>query len=95
MNTYELMVIYSPTLGDSGVKTQIDGLKKKIEALSGKVATEDFWGLKDLAYPMHGLTQAYYTVLTINLDPLKVADISDFLNKQEKIVIRNMLSSVE
>lgn len=95
MNTYELMVIYNPNLGDAGVKSQVDSLKKKIDSLSGKVNSEDFWGLKDLAYPIHGLTQAYYTVLTIDVDPLKVAEVSDFLNKQEKDVIRNMISVVE
>lgn len=95
MNIYELMVIYKPTLGDIGVKTQIETLKKKIDGLSGKVNTEDFWGLKDLAYPMKGLTQAYYIVLNLNMDPLKVADLADFLNKQEETVVRNMISSVE
>lgn len=95
MNTYELMVIYNPNQGDSGVKTQIDALKKKIEGVNGKVNTEDFWGLKDLAYPMTGLTQAYYVVLNIDLEPLKVAEVSDFLNKQEGIVVRNLISSVE
>ena len=95
MNTYELMVIYNPNLGDTGVKAQIDVLKKKIESVNGKVNKEDFWGLKDLAYPMTGLTHAYYVVFTLSLEPLKVAEVSDFLNKQEDIVIRNLISSVE
>jgi small subunit ribosomal protein S6 len=95
MNTYELMVIYNPTLGDAGVKSQIESLKKKIEGFGGKVDTEDFWGLKDLAYPMQGNTQAYYEVVTISLAANKVAELSDFLNKQEDAVVRNMISVVE
>jgi small subunit ribosomal protein S6 len=94
MNSYELMVIYNPTITEAEVKKHIEGVKVKIKDLGGKVKAEDFWGLKDLAYPMKKFTQAYYTVINFEQDGIKVVDLNAYLNRQEKEIIRSLISIV-
>ncbi len=94
MNTYELMIIYSPAHGEAEVKKHFEGVKERVSSLGGKVKSEDFWGLKDLAYMMNKNRQAYYIVASLDLDSLKTASLNDYLNKQEAYVIRNMLTLV-
>lgn len=79
---------------EADVKKHIDSVKAKIKDLGGKVNGEDFWGLKDLAYPMKKFTQAYYEVITMELDGIKVVDLNSFLNRQEKEVVRSLVSLV-
>ncbi len=94
MNSYELMVIYNPTLTEAEVKKHIDLVKAKIKDLGGKVSGEDFWGLKDLAYPMKKFTQAYYTVLNFEQDGIKIVELNAYLNRQEKEIVRSLVSVV-
>lgn len=94
MNTYELMLIFNPQTGESEVKTQLEAVKSKISEFGGTVKNEDFWGLKDLAYVMNKFKQAYYVVLILELDTLKVKDLSDYINRQQTQVIRQMITTV-
>lgn len=92
MNTYELMLIYTPTNGESEVKKHFETLKEKVSGMGGKVKSEDFWGLKDLAYVMNKNKQAYYMIATFDLDGIKIADFNDYLNRQENYIIRSMVT---
>lgn len=95
MNSYELMLIYNPILGEGEVQKHFGTVKEKIESFGGKVVSEDVWGLKDLAYAMNKFKQAYYIVLTFDLDALKVIDLNDYLNKQQTHIIRSMTTLLE
>jgi len=63
MNTYELMVIFTPVLSEEDFKAA----QKKYEALvkdnGGTVTHTNPWGLKSLAYPIAKKTTGLYWVM--------------------------------
>lgn len=94
MNNYELMVAYRPTLKDPEVKSQITALKDKVKSLGGSVVSEDYWGLKDLAYEIKKNTKAIYTILDVELASDKAKELSSFVNADSANVLRNLLTKV-
>ena len=63
MNSYELMVIFTPILSEEEYKTA----QKKYESLvadnGGTVVHTKAWGLKSLAYPINKKTTGLYWVM--------------------------------
>jgi small subunit ribosomal protein S6 len=76
MMKYELMVIVKPFLPEDVRVTLLDGLKKEIVSKKGKVAKEDIWGKRHLAYTIKGHEEGYYVIFEIEVDPKHIDAIS-------------------
>ncbi len=85
------MAIYNSNLKDDEVKKSISTLKDKIKDLKGNLTSEDYWGLKDLAYEIKKATKAYYVVLTIDMDGDSAKELSAWLAGQDS-VLRSLLT---
>jgi small subunit ribosomal protein S6 len=93
MNKYELMVIYNSGLKEDEVKKNISTLKDKIKDLKGNLTSEDYWGLKDLAYEINKATKAYFLVVKAELEPASAKNLSVWISGQASI-LRNLLTKV-
>ena len=88
------MVLYLPDLKGETLKQELKKFKAKVKELGGEVVSEDNIGLKDLAYEMNKQTQANYYVAVISLDPTKVDDINLWLKREDKTVLRFLITKV-
>ena len=94
MNMYELMVMYRSGLKEDEVKKNISELNKKITDLKGKVVSEDYWGLKDLAYEIDKSTKAYYNVSKFEMEPESLKEFTKWITMQEGKVLREMITKL-
>ena len=52
MNQYETLFIVKPDLSDEDIESTLKRLTSRIERTKGKVASNDYWGRRMLAYPV-------------------------------------------
>jgi len=62
-NNYETVIIFTPVLNDEEVKKQIKKYIDLIKEAGGSIVHEDFWGLRQLAYPIQKKTTGIYHIL--------------------------------
>lgn len=82
---YELMVATAVSTETTAKKlfTEIDLTLKNNKASDIK---EDYWGKRELAYPIKSKNSAFYSVFTFTIDASKVKDLTNSLNLNEKIL---------
>ena len=90
MNSYLLTLVIKPDLEDGDRKTLLDSVTKKLVGEDGKVTKEDFWGNKDLAYPIKKQTKGFFAHFEISADPKNAKGLDKTL-KLEEDVLRYLL----
>ncbi|OGE28050.1 30S ribosomal protein S6 [Candidatus Daviesbacteria bacterium RIFCSPHIGHO2_01_FULL_40_11] len=90
MNSYYLTLVLKPDLEEKERKTLLDSIGKKAVGSEGKVEKEDFWGNKDLAYPIKRQTKGYFAHFEISADPKDIKGLDKSL-KVEEDVLRYLL----
>jgi len=63
MNSYELMVIFTPVLSEEDYKATQKKFTELVAANGGTVVNSNPWGLKSLAYPIQKKTTGLYWVM--------------------------------
>jgi len=86
MNSYELMVIYTPVLSNEEFKAAQKSLKAFITSQGGEVVAEDTWGLRSLAYPIAKKTTGLYFIVEYKADPAFNSKLTIQLNRDESIM---------
>lgn len=94
MNSYELMVIFTPVLSNEEFNAATKNLKKFVTDHSGAVVGEDTWGLKSLAYPIAKKTTGLYYIMEFQADPSVNARFTIQMNRDESIM-RFMITSLD
>jgi small subunit ribosomal protein S6 len=86
MNSYELMVIFTPVLSQEEFNAGIKNLKKFITDNGGEIVGEDTWGLKSFAYPIDKKTTGLYYIMEFKVDPAVIAKFTIQMNRDESIM---------
>ena len=61
---YETMFLFAPELAETAVKKEVETLKTRLTKAEGsKITFEDFWGKRDLEYPIKKRTSGFYVVI--------------------------------
>ncbi len=94
MNSYELMVIFTPVLSNDEYKAATKNLKKFITDNEGEVVGEDAWGLKSFAYPIDKKTTGLYYVMEYKAPATLNAKFLVQMSRDES-VMRNMITSLD
>lgn len=68
-------------------------VEKTIEALEGRVLSENKLGMKNFVYPIRKEKSGFYTSLVFEIDPLKVTDLNRKLLLEEE-VLRFLIVSI-
>lgn len=92
-NQYEITYLINPTLSEEergAVETSVDELVVKS---SGNVAASTPTLRKKLAYDIKHNNSAFLRVMSIELDPAKIADIQDFLKREAKVLRFTILAT--
>lgn len=94
MNSYELMVIFTPVLSTEEYKAATKNLKKFISDNEGEVVGEDAWGLRSFAYPISKKTTGLYFVMEYKAAAKLNAKFQIAMNRDES-VMRFMITALD
>ncbi len=93
MRKYEVVLVINQDVPHQGVAV----IAKKLESLfedAGKLVRSEYWGLRELAYPIRNQKKGRYFMLCLEMSPEIVKIISDYIRINESI-IRSGIYSVE
>ena len=93
MKEYELTVVIHPDL-EADLETPLTKVRGIIEAAGGKIAREDNWGKKKLAYAIKRQEFGVYVYMDVELPAEAPLKISDTFNITEE-VLRYLLVKVD
>ncbi|HNB81457.1 MAG TPA: 30S ribosomal protein S6 [Chitinophagaceae bacterium] len=94
MNSYELMVIFTPVLSTEEFNAATKNLKKFVTDQGGEVVGDDSWGLKSLAYPIAKKTTGLYYVMEFKAATAFNSRFTIQMNRDESIM-RFMITALD
>ena len=94
MNSYELMVIFTPVLSNEEFKVATKNLKKFVTDNQGEIVGEDTWGLRSFAYPIEKKTTGLYYIMEYKAPSAFNAKFTIQMNRDES-VMRFMMTSLD
>ena len=86
MPLYESVIICRQDITKNQSDNIISDFRKIIENDNGKILTEEYWGLKNLAYEINKNKKAHYTMLIIETLPDKIEEYERKLRLHEDII---------
>ncbi len=90
MNEYELMTVFHPRLGAEETAAAIAALQEQVVANGGEVLSTDDWGRRRLAYPIDGVPDGNYVLMTFNLPAPGTVPLERWLRLSET-TLRHLL----
>jgi small subunit ribosomal protein S6 len=66
MALYEHVVVTRPDISPQQVEALIEDITKIVTELNGTVGKNEYWGLRNLAYPIKKSRKAHYSLLNID-----------------------------
>ena len=94
MNSFEAVVLLSPEISSNVKSSCLDNLVKIINEKSGKIISNEDWGLRDLSYKINHYSKAFYNFYQIEIDGDMIESIKKTLNQDENF-IRHLFIRVE
>ncbi|MBI5399982.1 30S ribosomal protein S6 [Candidatus Saganbacteria bacterium] len=98
MNSYELMVIFDPNVGEEKINALIAKIEDKIKGFGGEIEKTDKWGIRKLASIMSGakkLRSGFYVMVYFKAKTSLPASLAANLKVEESIVRYSILKAEE
>ncbi len=90
MNEYEMMTIVHPRLNADETAAAVAAVGEQVTSNGGELLGTDVWGRRRLAYPIDGVNDGTYVLLTFNMPPEGAAPLERWLRINES-VLRHLL----
>ena len=90
MNEYEMMTVFHPRLNADETAAAIAALEEQIVANGGEMLSTDEWGRRRLAYPIDGVADGHYVLMTFNLPAAGAATLERWIRISET-TLRHLL----
>ncbi len=84
MRNYDITIVIDPK--DEVVKATKEKIKESVTSLGGTISKEDEMGIRTLGYVIKKKTQGYFYLLSLELSPVKVADLEKEFRLDEHIL---------
>ncbi len=94
MRKYEIIFIATPDLDEENLNNVIEKVKGWIADDKGEVISVDNWGKKRMAYRIRKQRDGQYILITANMEPAAVKNLSQNMRFVESIM-RSMITVVE
>ena len=94
MRKYEIIFIAQPDLDEDNLNSVIEKIKGWITDDKGEVVSVDNWGKRRLAYRIRKQRDGQYILITANMEPASVKNLSQNMRFVESIM-RSMITLVE
>jgi len=86
MAFYESVLVFRQDLTDAQVKDRAKKFTDIINELGGRVASSEFWGLKNLAYVIRKNKKAHYVLLNIELPGEQLSEFERRMRIDEDLI---------
>lgn len=90
MNEYEMMTVFHPRLNADDAGVAVTALEAQVAAQGGEMLSTDVWGRRRLAYPIDGVTEGTYVLMTFNLPPTGTVPLERWMRISDT-VLRHLL----
>ena len=94
MRKYEIIFIAQPDLDEENLNSVIEKIKGWITDDKGEVVSVDNWGKKRMAYRIRKQRDGQYILITANMEPASVKNLSQNMRFVESIM-RSMITVVD
>ena len=98
MNSYELVLIIDPNVGEEKGNAVVTKVEEKIKSLAGQIDKTEKWGIRRLASMIKSaprLKQAYYVLIRFQSEPTVPAQLRNMMKVMEEIIRFNLARAVE
>ncbi len=86
LREYETVFILRPTVEDSKVEEEIDGVRQVIQGSSGEVLGIERWGRRRLAYEIRKMNEGIYTLVRFRANASIVQDLERRYRLREDVL---------
>lgn len=86
MRSYEVVFIVHPDLDETAINETVEKVKEWITTGGGTVEKVDFWGKRQLAYPIRKRREGYYILLETQMPPSLVAPLERNMRLHEPVM---------
>lgn len=83
---YELVYITRQELAITQVEALTEALEKLIRDQQGSVLKREFWGQRNLAYPINKNTKGHYVLLNVQIAPAGLKEVEKSLRFNENVL---------
>jgi small subunit ribosomal protein S6 len=87
LKQYETTVIVTPVLTDTELRELISGYIDLLKSNGAEIVHEDFWGMKQLAYPIKKKTSGFYYAVEFKA-PNDVIDKLELAFRRDENILR-------
>ncbi|MBQ6342657.1 MAG: 30S ribosomal protein S6 [Anaerolineaceae bacterium] len=94
MRKYEVIFIAHPDLDEENLNAIVEKVKGWIAEDKGEVVSVDNWGKKRMAYRIRKQRDGQYVLITANMEPASVKNLSQNMRYVESIM-RSMITIVD
>ena len=94
MRKYEIIFIAHPDLDEENLNNVVEKVKGWIADDKGEVVSVDNWGKKRMAYRIRKQRDGQYVLITANMEPAAVKNLSQNMRFVESIM-RSMITIVD
>lgn len=91
---YEIAVVVSAQLSNAEIERMVRSITESLKKLGAEIVGDEEWGVRTLAYPIHGEREGFYQFYTVNLDPAQVLAVETELKRTEG-VLRHLVTLVD
>lgn len=85
MANYEIVLIFSPKVGDAAGKF-IEVISKLVAEAKGKITKQDGWGKKVLAYPIKKFDEGVYYYLELSVPASEIGRIERRIKVEDGVI---------
>src|ERR1700733_1807777 len=86
MALYEHVVVTRPDISPQQVDALVEDITKIVTEKNGKVGRTEYWGLRNLAYPIRKSRKAHYSLLNIDAPGPVIHEIERRLRINEDVL---------
>jgi small subunit ribosomal protein S6 len=94
MALYEHVLISRPDISPAQVESQIEELSQWLQSQGAKVGKTEYWGLRNLSYPINKQRKGHYSLLNVD-GPAEALHELERRHRISDDVIRYMTVKVE
>lgn len=99
---YEVSFWLAPLIPEEDISRHVSEIKEEIEQRGGKIITEEFPKMKNIAYPMQGIiegkkhlfTTGYFGWMKFEIAPGSVAELAKWFKEQSRIIRHLIITTV-
>jgi small subunit ribosomal protein S6 len=86
MNFYETISILRQDTSIQGLKSITDEFKSILTDMGAEIIKHEYWGLRQLAYPINRNKRGHYTMLSIKASPEAIAELERHYKIKENVI---------